>query len=366
MTTLCKPSVVVPEHIITREETLELARRMHAGHPQLELVLRLISNTGVQKRHLIRPIEQTLTHPGWAERTRLYEEHAKARLPGAIEQALANAEANAADIDAILYVSCTGFTMPALTAWMINPLGFRSDTSQIPMAQLGCAAGGSAINRALDFCIAHPGTNALIVACEFCSLCYQPDDVGIGELLSTGLFGDAVAAAVVRGDDRVGGVHLELSGSALVPNSEPWISYEIKDTGFHFRLDKRVPQSAKYLAPALRDTSTRHGWDASCLDFYVVHAGGPRVLDGVAAHLEIAPAALRHSRATLTEHGNIASTGIFDSLSKHFDEGNDSGARGIIAAFGPGITAEVTLGTWTGPGRPDSSHSADGAEGDLW
>ncbi len=33
MATLCRPSVSVPEHVITMEETLELARERHAGHP---------------------------------------------------------------------------------------------------------------------------------------------------------------------------------------------------------------------------------------------------------------------------------------------------------------------------------------------
>ena len=61
----------------------------------------------------------------------------------------------------------------------------------MPIAQLGCAAGGAAINRAHDFCTAYPEANALIVACEFCSLCYQPTDLGVGSLLSNGLFGTA-------------------------------------------------------------------------------------------------------------------------------------------------------------------------------
>lgn len=51
MATLCRPSVSVPEHVITMEETLELARSHHADHPQLPPALRLIENTGVRTRH---------------------------------------------------------------------------------------------------------------------------------------------------------------------------------------------------------------------------------------------------------------------------------------------------------------------------
>jgi 1,3,6,8-tetrahydroxynaphthalene synthase len=164
MPTLCKPSVSVPEYIITMEETLEFANRVHAGKPQLPLALRLIQNTGVQKRHIVQPIEKTLRHPGFEERNRIYELESKKRCPEVIEKALANAGLTAQDIDAIIYVSCTGFLMPSLTAWLINNLGFRYDTRQLPIAQLGCAAGGAAINRAHDFCVAHPESNVLIVS----------------------------------------------------------------------------------------------------------------------------------------------------------------------------------------------------------
>jgi 1,3,6,8-tetrahydroxynaphthalene synthase len=68
MATLCKPSVSVPEYVITMEETLDLARSHHENHPQLPLALRLIENTGVRTRHIVQPIEETLKHPGFEER----------------------------------------------------------------------------------------------------------------------------------------------------------------------------------------------------------------------------------------------------------------------------------------------------------
>ncbi|MBB5120448.1 polyketide synthase [Streptomyces eurocidicus] len=351
MATLCRPAIAVPEHIITREQTLELARTLHADHPQLQLALRLIGNTGVQTRHLVQPIEDTLKHPGFTARNARYEIEAKARVPEVILRALDHAELTARDIDMIAYVSCTGFMMPSMTAWLINTMDFRSETRQLPIAQLGCAAGGAALNRAHDFCNAYPGANVLIVACEFCSLCYQPTDLGVGNLLSNGLFGDAIACAVVRGEGGVG-VRLEQNGSHLVPDTEDWISYGVRDTGFHFMLDKRVPGTMAMLAPAMRAMAEPHDWDVSGLDFYIVHAGGPRILDDLCKYLDLPPEMFRYSRATLTERGNIASAVIFDALERLFQDGGaEDSARGVIAGFGPGITAEIALGTWTEPGR---------------
>lgn len=347
MPVLCQPAVAVPEHVITLDETLELGARIHADHKQLPLALRLIRNTGVQKRHLVQPIAETLKHPGFEMRNLTYVREAKARIPAVVIRALAHAGLDAEGIDAIVFVSCTGFTMPPLTSWMINNMGFRHDTRQIPIAQLGCAAGGAAISRAHDFCVAHPGSNVLVVACEFCSLCYQPTDLTVGNLLSNGLFGDAVAAAVVLGEGGTG-FSLERNGCRLVPDTEEWIAYAIKASGFHFLLDKRVPGTMEQLAPVLRELCAEHDWDASALDFYIIHAGGPRILDDLSRFLDVKPAMFDNSRATLVEYGNIASAVVLDALRRVFEAGTVAdGARGLIAGFGPGITAEMSVGTWT-------------------
>ncbi|MGP8304000.1 type III polyketide synthase [Streptomyces inhibens] len=347
MAVLCKPAIAVPDYVITNEETLELARRLHGDHRELRLVLRLIENTGVLKRHLVQPIDTVLKHPGLDARSAIYEAESKARVPDVVRKALDQAELEPQEIDLIIYVSCTGFMMPSLTAWLINKMGFRSETRQMPIAQLGCAAGGAAVNRAHDYCMAYPDANVLIVACEFCSLCYQPTDLGVGSLLSNGLFGDGIAAAVVRGHGGTG-VRLERNGSYLIPHTEDWISYAVRSTGFHFQLDKRVPGTMEPLTPALRAVAEQHQWNAGKLDFYIVHAGGPRILDDLCRFLEVPPDAFRFSRATLTEYGNIASAVVLDALGRMFDEASAlDGHRGLLAGFGPGITAEIALGTWT-------------------
>ena len=204
--------------------------------------------------------------------------------------------------------------MPSLTAWMINELGFRTDTVQLPIAQLGCAAGTAAINRASDFCRAHPGASALIVACEFCSLCYQPDDLDVGSLLSNGLFGDAVAAAVVRGDGHGTGVRLEAQTSHVMPGTDTWICYEVKETGFHFRLNKGVPGTMQQVMPELTQFVRGQGYDLAKLDFHVIHTGGPRVLDALRSHGGVPAEALGDSWETLSNHGNIASAAVLDVL----------------------------------------------------
>ena len=83
------------------------------------------------------------------------------------------------------------------------------------------------------------------------------------------------------------------------------------------------------------------------VDYHVIHTGGPRVLDTVRDVARIPEARLEFSRETLRQFGNIASASIFDVLLRIFDtQAVRPGASFLIAGFGPGITAELSIGTW--------------------
>jgi 1,3,6,8-tetrahydroxynaphthalene synthase len=346
MTVVCKPVVELPEFVVTQEETQELGRRIYAGHPRLEQILMMVRNTGVRKRHLIRPVEECLRHTGFTHRNQVFEQQAKDRLPAVVSQALRHAGLQAEDIGLVTLVSCTGFMMPSLTAWLINTMGMRPGTMQLPIAQLGCAAGAAALNHSADFCEARPDRNALVVAVEFCSLCYQPSDSDVGSLISNGLFGDAVAAAVLRGDDMGEGLLLHDRASHLIPGTESWISYEVRDTGFHFRLNKGVATVIKNAMPAITGFIAKQGQDLARLDHYAVHTGGPRILDSLRTHGGVDPESLRLSRESLENHGNIASASVFAVLAEIANSSPTPGDRTLVAGFGPGVTMELAYGTW--------------------
>ena len=267
MATLCRPSIAVPDNVLTMEETLDLARTLHADHPQLEA--RAAADPEHRGPHpAYRPAHrQDAGAPRLPGAERPVRGGGEGRVPAVVCQALDNAGLGVGDIGLIVYVSCTGFMMPSLTAWLINTMGFSTETRQLPIAQLGCAAGGAAINRAHDFCRAYPEENALIVACEFCSLCYQPDRRGrrftAVERPVRGRGGRRRRPRPGRRGRPPGAERL-----APGPDTEDWISYAVKSTGFHFQLDKRVPTTMKMLAPALRaltrnTAGTSPGWTST-------------------------------------------------------------------------------------------------------
>ncbi|MFD8917641.1 type III polyketide synthase [Streptomyces sp. NPDC059569] len=346
MPLLCKPAVSVPEHAVSQDETLEVMRRLHAGHPQLRSLLRMVRHTGVKVRYLVRPLERSLSDVSFGQRQSVFDTEARKRLPQVVAEALRNADIASGEIDAIVFVSCTSVAMPSPTAWMINELGFAPHTAQIPLMQLGCAAGAAAINRACDFARAQQG-HVLIVSCEFCSLLYQPEDRDVGSLLSSALFGDAVAAAVVRADDQGPGLCVKAQGSYVLPDTVNWISYEVTDRGLHFRLDKGVPQAmARMLAP-LTAFVEQQGHSLSDIDRFAFHTGGPRVLEALRSGIGVTDHALAPSFEALHAHGNIGSAAILQVLTRTFTALPPQGATMVAAGFGPGITMEMLFGTWT-------------------
>jgi 1,3,6,8-tetrahydroxynaphthalene synthase len=278
-------------------EILALSRRLHAAHEKLPLARGLIENTGIRKRHLAQPLVQTLQQPGFEIRNRVYLSEAGARVPPAALQALTPADVPAEDIDAVVFISRTGFNILPLSASMINAIGLRKEPRQISLAQLSCTADSAAIKRAHDFCMAYLAATLLVVACESCSLCYQPTDLGVGSLLPSGLLGDVMAAAVTRG---TGGpeMRLERNTTCLVPGTWDWSCYDARKFGFPVQLDRRAPGTVPMGAPSLHTLADAQGWDASQIDVYVIHAGGPRILDDLSRYLAVDSDLFRHSPVT--------------------------------------------------------------------
>lgn len=348
MSTLCLPHVLFPQHIITQQQMIEHLQQLHRDHPQLALAARMIRNTEVRQRHLLLPIEALTAHRGIARRSELYEQEARRMSSRAARQALRNAGLRPQDIRMVVVTSCTGFMMPSLTAHLINDLGLPGSTVQLPIAQLGCVAGAAAIARAYDFSRQGPDRHVLLVSLEFSSLCYQPQDAQLQSFVAGALFGDAVSACVLRADDGVKGFRVEATGSFFLPDSEHYIRYEVLDTGFHFRLDKAVMKAISAVAPEMERLSREH-FDQVCArcDFFIFHTGGRRILDELVAHLTLAEEQVAPSRASLAEVGNVASVVVFDVLRRLFENPPEAGARGLLAAFGPGFSAEMALGQWT-------------------
>jgi 1,3,6,8-tetrahydroxynaphthalene synthase len=361
MATVCAPELVWPEHLILQDAMVAAVADRCTGLPHLGRGLEVMRNTAVATRRMVRSLDDTLGADGFAARNQLYASHAVRLGAEAGRRALASAGLDPIDVDALVVVSCTGYMLPGPDAYIAGELGLRSTVRRLPIQQLGCAAGGTALAQAHDFLRAHPyreqdgyqdgrPTNALVIAVELCSLSYQPDRTSISDFISVGLFGDGAAAAVVRGDDAAPGPRLLANAQHLVPDSTQVIAGTTGEDGFHFATNPKVRATVPMVVPVIERFLARHGIKPGDLEFVICHTGGPAVLRAVQEGLDLPPQLLELSWDSLREVGNVSSVVVLDVLARTFQQRRpDHDATGLLLAFGPGFTTEMILCTWNEP-----------------
>ena len=354
----CKPALVLPEHEFNRQTLQQTANLvLGEGHRHLNRIRKIIDNSGIERRYLVQSLVDTITPNGFGVRNDVFIAASKDLGERAALAAMKNAGVEAADVDLIITTSCTGFMIPSLCAHLIPKMGFKRTTKRLPITERGCAAGAFALALAREH-IAGGGKNALIIAHEFCSLTYQRQDFSMQALVGAMLFGDGVAACVVRGVSPDGkplagsqvpaGFALQASQSWLFEDSWGYMGFEVKDSGLHLVLDKGIPGAVeRSIKPVMLGFLDTQKLAAKDVDFHVLHPGGKKVIDEVARTFELPPSALEPSRNCLRDVGNLSSASVLVVLKNTFEtaEPND-GDTGLLTAFGPGFSAEMVLGSW--------------------
>ncbi|WP_225754432.1 type III polyketide synthase [Actinotalea sp. Marseille-Q4924] len=273
----------------------------------------------------------------------------------AAADALASAGIAADEVDFVLFTSVTGISAPSVDALLVGRLGLRPDVRRLPSFGLGCVAGAAGLARVHDYLAGHPGDVALLVCLELCSLTVQRGDRSPANMVASGLFGDGAAAAVVVGDAhpataRAGqGPEVVATRSRLYPGTEDVLGWDVRAEGFRIVLSPTLPalieESLGQDAEALLSA---HGLKPGDVTTWVVHAGGPRILDAVQVALGLDDDALEASRASLASVGNLSSASVLDVLHRILRRpvAPEPGSPGMVVAFGPGVSAELVLLRW--------------------
>lgn len=341
-------ATAVPEHRVTREEVKRYFGRVFpVSGARLEAMMAIVDHSEIRQRFCILPVDE-LIRPRSLERiSEQYREHA-IRLGRAVAaDCLDRARMRPEEIDLILTVSCTGVMIPSLDAHLVNAMGFRANVRRLPITELGCAAGASAVARAREFLLAFPGRNVLIVAVELPSLTFQRDSLSQANLISSILFGDGAAAAIVTGRPGAGPRVLDAE-SFLFPRSIDAMGFELKDTGFHIVLSRDVPEMIRARIRGLVGSFlARNGLCADRIAAFVLHPGGRKLLAAIEEEMDLSRDRTQPSWDVLREFGNLSSASVLFVLHEWLMTRRVApGSHGLVAAFGPGFTAEQLLLQW--------------------
>lgn len=334
-----------PPHVVSQDEVRQAIDRLFAGKmPGLEPLLRVFDTSGVEARHLMMPLSWYLSAPSREERNRVYLEQGEELAFRAAADVLGRAGWQGWEIDHVIFVSSTGLATPTMDARLINRLGLPSSTTRLPLWGLGCAGGAAGLARARDYCLAHPEARVLLVALECCSLTFMPGDRSRKNLVAAAIFGDGAAAALVAGDETgEGGIRITATASKLFPDSYDLMGWEFAEEGMRLVLSPRLPLAVRELLPDLVDDFlAEEGLSRRDLGFYVTHPGGAKVLEAYREALELPAERLSLAREVLRRYGNISSASVLVVLERWLDERREGG-YGLLSAFGPGFSAEMSL-----------------------
>ena len=324
---------------------------MHWGdkldNPQM--VERLHARVGVDGRFLALPIEGYLALDNWGQANNAWIGTAEELGQSAICGALARGGLQARDLDALIFVSITGVSSPSIDARLVNRMHLSPNIRRVPIFGLGCVGGAAGLARAADYVRAYPTHVAALLSVEICSLTLQKDDLSVANLISSGLFGDGAVSVLVAGKDcELPGIEILDSKSIFYPDTEDVMGWDISEKGFRIVLSPRVPEVIReHLGEDVDTFLADHDLTRADIGCWLVHTGGPKVLEAARDALGLKDEDVAVSWDCLRKTGNLSSASVLAVLEEVMANRHpEPGTLSVLAAMGPGFCAELLLLRW--------------------
>jgi alkylresorcinol/alkylpyrone synthase len=345
-----------PEHYYPQEALLTAAQQeWKLQRPSIVKPLeQFYTNVKVKGRYLAWSLERYKEPTTFEERNNAYIETALELGERTICALLDQVQINPQDINQLTIVSTTGIAVPALDARLMNRIPFSPHMKRLPLFGLGCMGGAAGLARTADYLQGHPQEAVILFAVELCSLTIQRDDLSLENLIASALFGDGAVALLMVGDDHPMAQRTQPlprvidSQSQFFPETEHIMGWEVGDSGFKVLLSADIAGLAQSeIRPSLDAFLGRHGLTIAGIDHWLVHPGGPRVIQALETGLGLPYEALTLSWECLAEVGNISSASVLLILDKTMKRSQPRpGEVGVLMAMGPAFSAELVLLKW--------------------
>jgi alkylresorcinol/alkylpyrone synthase len=334
-------ATAVPPYALDQDDVIERVKLLFGRAPDLDRLLPVFVNTGIERRYSCVPLEWYDRAHGWPERNRIYLASALDLLEAATNRVLSLTGRHKGDIDSIVVVSTTGIATPSLDALLIERMGLRRTVQRLPIFGLGCAGGVLGLARAASQAAVAPGKTMLFLVVELCALSFRRDDWSKSNIVATALFGDGAAAALLSTDGE--GPALVAAGEHTWPGSLDVMGWAVADDGLRAIFSRDIP---KLVTTQLRDAASeflsRHGLAIGDIDRFVCHPGGTKVIAALEHAFGLGQGALVEARAVLRDYGNMSAATVMFVLERMLAKACATGARwerALMNALGPGFTA---------------------------
>src|SRR6204780_3560662 len=339
-----------PKYYYSQKFLLEKLQEYWGARLENPLALaRLHRNVTGDGRYLAMPAGDYREVTTWGQANDIWIKVAQELGEQALCRALHHAGLAPEQLGALFFTSVTGISSPSIDALLINRMGLPRNIRRVPIFGLGCVAGAAGISRAADYVKAYPSQAAALVSVELCSLTLKRDDLSMAHLISSGLFADGSAAVIVVGDElNAAGPEILATRSIFYPNTEEMMGWKVTEKGFRITLSPEVPVLIREApGPHGRPFLANQGHKRADIGSWVLHTGGPKVLEATAAALDLHDGQLDASWDCLKKVGNLSSASVLVVLEDVMKNRRpEPGTLGVLAAMGPGFCSELLLLRW--------------------
>ncbi|WP_417602444.1 type III polyketide synthase [Owenweeksia hongkongensis] len=339
----------LPPHTRTTEEILPVVEAWLADQPKRfqDKVLRIFKYAQVDRRYSIMDLEDVFTKTSFEEKNKHYAIEMTKLAELALQKALDKAELKPTDIDFIITTSCTGIMIPSVDAFLINSLKMKQDVVRMPITEMGCAAGVSALIYAHDLLKSNPGKRAAIVALESPTSTFQLDDFSMTNMVSAAIFGDGVAATILGPhDDKVLPV-IKDTGMYHFFDELHMMGFNLTNGGLQMVLDPSVPEKIQeHFDDILLPFLERNQLEVKDVEHFIFHPGGKKIVKMVEDLLHDMGKNIDITKEVLRIYGNMSSATVLYVLEEYLNKEIPAGEKGLMLSFGPGFSAQRVLLEW--------------------
>ena len=136
--------------------------------------------------------------------------------------------------------------------------------------------------------------------------------------------------------------------SVFYPDTEEMMGWNVSEKGFRITLSPEVPVLIReHLGQDVDAFLAEHGHKRSDIGSWVLHTGGPKVLEATADALDLHDGQLDASWDCLKKVGNLSSASVLVVLEDVMrNRRPEPGTLGVLAAMGPGFCSELVLLKW--------------------
>ncbi|KAM7255789.1 hypothetical protein ACFE04_011530 [Oxalis oulophora] len=374
----CQDQATFPDFIFRitkREDKVELKEKMK----------RICDRSGIKQRYLHISEEIFKAHPNiYTNGVASYDTRQALMIPDVAKfgaeaalKAIKEWGQPASRITHLVCTTATGIEMPGMDYQLTKLLKLSPHVQRYMYYQQGCYSGAAALRSAKDLAENNPGSRVLVVCSELLSTMFfhGPMENELDHLVGSVIFGDGSASVII-------GAHpdltverplfqMESARQMLIPESDGVLGANLREMGATYYITPKVPILVGNNVEANLKESFSHigisDWNSL---FYIVHPGGPAILNKVSEKLGLKEDKLKASFQVLNDYGNMGGPSVIFALNemrqRALQEGNsttgDGLEWGVLIGLGPGVTMETIVLRTSGSSEA-TLEGANGASG---